>query len=79
MTNGTVKYAYGPEIRRLQNWEKLNGMFLSARLSIATSFAYTQNEILDIIIPDLESLRNSILLVLVTLNAKGQRKYTPSF
>jgi hypothetical protein len=42
------------------------------------TFAYTQNEILDIIIPDLESLRNN-LLASGTLNAKGQRRYTPVF
>jgi hypothetical protein len=67
---------FGPEINGYRIGKVL-GMFLVPG-SIVTSFAYTQNEILDIIIPDLERLRNSILSS-GGLNAKGQRKYTPNF
>ncbi|MDP3930162.1 MAG: LamG-like jellyroll fold domain-containing protein, partial [Bacteroidota bacterium] len=67
---------FGPEING-HRIGKVNGMFLVPG-SVATTFAYTQNEILDIIIPDLELLRNN-LLISGALNARGQRKYTPIF
>jgi hypothetical protein len=46
--------------------------------TVKTTFAYTQNEILTLIIPELEGLRNQ-LLTKGTLNTRGQRKYTNLF
>ncbi len=46
--------------------------------SIASTFAYTQDEILNIVIPGLEALRNQ-LFTRNTLNNRGQKKYTLLF
>ena len=56
---------------------KKNGYFISPG-GIATTFAYTQDEILSLIIPDLEALRNQ-LFTNNALNNKGQRKYNLVF
>lgn len=45
---------------------------------VKTTFAYTQDEILTLIIPELEGLRNSLLTSTV-LNSRGQQKYLAVF
>jgi hypothetical protein len=45
---------------------------------IATTFAYTQDEILNLVIPDLEALRNQ-LFTSNAMNIRGERKYTALF
>ncbi|MCF8428206.1 MAG: T9SS type A sorting domain-containing protein [Bacteroidia bacterium] len=52
--------------------------FYIAPTDVATTFAYTQDEILNLIIPDLERLRNFFLLNDIK-NTSGVRKYTPVF
>ncbi|MDP1728523.1 MAG: LamG-like jellyroll fold domain-containing protein [Bacteroidota bacterium] len=56
---------------------KRNGFYLVPG-GIATTFAYTQDEILNLVIPDLEALRNQ-LFTNNTLNNRGQVKYTALF
>lgn len=56
---------------------KKNGFYISPG-GIATTFAYTQDEILNLVIPDLVALRNQ-LLTNIHLNNRGERKYTPVF
>ena len=45
---------------------------------VKTTFAYTQDEILNLIIPDLEKIRNQFLTNNV-LNVRGVKKYAPVF
>ncbi|OYU97296.1 MAG: hypothetical protein CFE21_03105 [Bacteroidetes bacterium B1(2017)] len=52
--------------------------FFVAPGGIKTTFAYTQDEILNIIIPDLEGLRNQFLTNNI-LNARGVKKYVSVF
>jgi len=56
---------------------KRNGFYLVPG-GIATTFAYTQNEILTIVIPNLVALRNK-LFTDNTLNLRGQKKYVAIF
>ncbi|MFY8108175.1 MAG: LamG-like jellyroll fold domain-containing protein [Bacteroidia bacterium] len=74
-TAGT-QICYGNEINGYKIGKR-NSYFISPG-GIATTFAYTQNEILNIVIPDLEALRNQ-LFTNNTLNNRGQKKYTAVF
>lgn len=56
---------------------KRNGYFITPG-GIATTFAYTQDEIVNLVIPDLEALRNQ-LFTNNAINNRGQRKYTLVF
>ncbi len=68
-----VEVCTGPVVNGLQIG-KLNGFYVVPG-SINTTFAYTQDEILNLIIPDLQNLRNQLLTGNV-LNSRGQKKYT---
>ncbi|MDP3928331.1 MAG: hypothetical protein Q8R57_04870, partial [Bacteroidota bacterium] len=46
--------------------------------AINSTFIYTQDEILTLVIPELELIRNQVLTG-GSLNARGERKYTPVF
>lgn len=56
---------------------KRTGFYISPT-DIASTFAYTQDEIVNIVIPDLEELRNSYILNDIR-NSRGQKKYTSVF
>ena len=68
-----VEVCTGPIVNGLQIG-KLNGFYVVPG-TINTTFAYTQDEILNLIIPDLQNLRNQLLTGNV-LNSRGQKKYT---
>lgn len=56
---------------------KLKGFYVMPG-QITTTFAYTQDEIVNLIIPDLEKLRNQFLTRNI-LNNRGVKKYVPVF
>jgi len=74
--NAGAQVCYGNETNGFKVGKK-NGFYISPG-GIATTFAYTQQEILDIVIPDLEALRNQ-LFTNGSLNIRGQQKYTAIF
>lgn len=56
---------------------KLKGFYVEPG-TISSTFIYTQDEILNIVIPNLESLRNQFLTNNI-LNVRGQKKYVSNF